>query len=375
MLNPSTESPLAHIAAAAASDVDTAIKASSNALEGWKATSASTRAQLLLELARLIERDSDELASIEAIDAGILFEESKALHVPNAVDTLRFWANLIVTEPSGQAIDIPGGFAYTRREPYGVCAAIVPWNAPLMITIWKLAPCIAASNVLTIKTPELAPLYGQKLGQLIIEAGFPPGVINILCGFGHIAGKALAEHMAVRKISFTGSGPTGRSILRAASESNLKKVTLELGGKGPSLVFEDADFDNALFWTMIGSTANNGQVCALGSRIYVQASIYERFVEELRKRSMAQKTLFGDPLSHETTKGPIISRPQYMKIMGHIDRAKSEGAKVLFGGKQLGEGIFVENTILTDVTEDMTIVREEVFGPVAVSEPMSPIRG
>lgn len=365
ILNPLTEKPLAILAAATADDVDLAVEASFKALKVWKSLPPTRRTSLMSNLADLIERDADEFATIEAVDAGILFGESKGLAIPNAVETLRYFAKL--ADPVGDMLDIPGGFAYTRREPFGICAAIVPWNAPLMITIWKLAPCLAAGNVLVIKTPELAPLAGQKLAQLVVEAGFPAGVINILCGFGHTAGKALAEHMLVRKISFTGSGPTGRSILKASAETNLKKVTLELGGKGPSIVFDDADLENALFWTGVGSTANNGQVCALGSRIYVQDSIYDKFVQAFQERGVTSQSVYGDPLSQTTNKGPVISRPQHQKILSYIEKGKNEGANVLFGGKQLGEGIFVENTIFTDVKEDMTIVKEEIFGPVAVS--------
>ncbi|EXJ72497.1 aldehyde dehydrogenase (NAD+) [Cladophialophora psammophila CBS 110553] len=329
----------------------------------WRSFPPQLRAGLLSRLADLILRDADDLATIEAIDAGILFRDSKTLHIPQAVETLRFFATL--TDTAGRSLDIPGGFAYTRREPFGVCAAIVAWNAPLMITIWKLAPAIATGNVLIIKTSELAPLYGQKLAQLVLEAGFPPGVIAILPGLGQVAGKALAEHSLVRKISFTGSRLTGRSILKAAAATNLKKVTLELGGKSPSIVFDDADIDNAVFWTELGSTANNGQVCALGSRIYVQDSIYDGFVKAFQQRAAVTKPTYGDPLSSKTTKGPIINRTQYEKILHYIKKGKEEGGKLLLGGSALDSGIFVENTVFTDVTEDMTVVREEIFGPVA----------
>lgn len=241
-----------------------------------------------------------------------------------------------------------------------------------MITMWKLAPAIAAGNVLVIKTPELTPLYGQRLAQLIQEAGFPPGVINIICGLGRVAGQALAEHMDVRKISFTGSGPTGRAILAAAAKTNLKKVTLELGGKGASLVFADADLDNALFWTSVGATAHNGQVCALGSRIYVQDDIYDRFVQAYRDKAASQAPSHGDPLQDGTGKGPVVSSAQHQKILGYIEKGRQEGASVLFGGNALGSGNFVENTVFTDVSEDMVIVKEEIFGPVAVSQFRTP---
>ena len=201
---------------------------------------------------------------------------------------------------------------------------------------------------------------------MVREAGFHPGCVNILCGLGSVAGAALAEHMEVRKIGFTGSIATGRSILKAAASSNLKKVSLELGGKGPSIVFADADFDNALTWTIMGITIHNGQICAAGSRIYVQASIYDRFLQAFQQRS--QKEVHGDPLLHTTNKGPIISSVQHAKILEHIKNGKASGARLLHGGNQLGKtGYFVENTAFADVAEDASIMKQEIFGPVAVS--------
>jgi aldehyde dehydrogenase (NAD+) len=233
-----------------------------------------------------------------------------------------------------------------------------------MITCWKLAPATAAGNTLIIKTPEYAPLYGQKLAQLVLEAGFPPGVINIVCGEGRIAGQALASHMDVHKIAFTGSTATGRAIMKAAAESNLKKVTLELGGKSASIVFEDADFDNAVFWTTLGITANNGQVCAAGSRIYVHSSIYERFLKAFSARSA--EIVQGNPLTRETTKGPMINKTQHDKVISHIDQAIATGVKKLHGGKATGDNV-IENTAFFDVAQTDAIMQEEVFGPVAVS--------
>lgn len=235
-----------------------------------------------------------------------------------------------------------------------------------MITIWKLAPAITTGNVLIIKTPELSPLYAQKLASLVKEAGFPPGVINIICGHGSVAGQALAEHAGVKKIAFTGSGPVGRQILRAAAGSNLKKVTLELGGKGPSIVFADADWDNALFWTTTGITANNGQVCAAGSRIYVHASIYDAFLLAFAEK--LANTSHGDPLSSDTTKGPVISQKQWEKITEYIRYAKKSDIRLLAGGEPIsGKGYFVANAAFADVPDDARIMQEEIFGPVAVS--------
>ncbi|EGX88431.1 aldehyde dehydrogenase, putative [Cordyceps militaris CM01] len=362
--NPSTGDHLATVSAAQREDVDKAVTAAQAAFQGaWKAVSPAARGQLLNRLADLVERDADDLASLQALEAGVLFRESKDLHIPQASETLRYyagWADKI----TGQLLSIPHGHAYTRREPLGVCAAIVPWNAPLMITIWKLAPAIAAGNVIIIKTPELTPLYAQKLALLVAEAGFPPGAISILCGFGAVAGQALAEHSGVKKISFTGSGPVGRQIMKAAAASNLKKVTLELGGKSASLVFADADLQNALFWTTLGFTANNGQVCAAGSRLYVHAAIYDDFLKQLAERLVGATQ--GDPLAEETTKGPVISRQQRDKIAAYITQAKQSGVRLLAeAGTTTDKGHFVPSTAFADVPEDAQIMQEEIFGPVA----------
>jgi aldehyde dehydrogenase (NAD+) len=235
-----------------------------------------------------------------------------------------------------------------------------------MITIWKLAPAIAAGNVLIIKTAELTPLYGIKLAQLVLEAGFPAGVIQILTGLGTVTGKAMSQHMEISKLAFTGSGTVGRQIMIEAARSNLKKVTLELGGKSPSIIFDDADLENAVFWAVIGITAHNGQICVAGSRLYVQKGIYDKFVEKFREMSL--KAVAGDPLLQDSTKGPVISKVQHEKILGHIQKGVEQGAKLLYGGKDVeGKGNFVENTAFVDVGEEMSMMQEEIFGPVAVS--------
>lgn len=243
-----------------------------------------------------------------------------------------------------------------------------------MITVWKIGPAIASGNTLVIKTAELTPLYGIKLAQLVKEAGFPPGVINILTGFGHVAGRALSEHMDVRKIAFTGSGIVGREIMIAAAKSNFKKVTLELGGKGASIVFNDAQFDNALFWTTLGITSHNGQICAAGSRLYIQAGIYDKFIEAFRERSI--KAVAGDPLLSDVTKGPMISPRHHSNVLGYIKKGIDAGATLLHGGDKLqnASGNYMENTAFINVDPDMAIMKEEIFGPVAVSflPPMQP---
>lgn len=237
-----------------------------------------------------------------------------------------------------------------------------------MITVWKLAPALAAGNTMIIKTPEIAPLCGQKLAALIKEAGFPPGVVNILCGLGKVAGQALAEHMGVRKLSFTGSTLVGRGILAASSRSNLKRVTLELGGKGPTIIFADADFENALFWATLGITMHNGQICAAGSRIYVQDELYDRFVAAFSAR--ARQYIAGDPLLEETTKGPLASALQKDRVQAYIDQGCDEGLEVVHNtGKPISDvpakGNFVSNVAFGNVGPESRLIREEIFGPVA----------
>ncbi|CAG8890319.1 unnamed protein product [Penicillium egyptiacum] len=363
--NPSTGNQLGKISAAGPEDIDKAVESAQSAFKTWRTVPGPAKAQLLLKLAELLERDAKDLASLEAVDAGILYADSIGMNIPQAVGCLRYyagWAGKI----DGKTLDMEGGIAYTHREPLGVCGAIVPWNAPLMLTIWKLAPALVTGNVLIIKSSELSPLYAQKLAELVKEAGVPPGVVNIVTGEGASAGQALSEHMDVRKIAFTGSALAGRKILHAASRTNLKKVSLELGGKGPSIVFDDCDIENALLWTRIGITANNGQICAAGSRIYVQASIYDRFIEAYKKAASDAATVAGNPLDVTTTKGPVVSRAQHEKILDFIRQGKKCGAKLLFGGERIGDkGYFVENTAFADVGDDATIMREEIFGPVA----------
>ncbi|KAJ5791119.1 uncharacterized protein N7518_008130 [Penicillium psychrosexuale] len=363
--NPSTGNQLGIISAAGPEDINKAVESAKLAFKTWRTVPGPVKAQLLLKLAELVERDAEDLASLEAVDAGVLYTDSIGMNIPQAVGCLRYyagWAGKI----DGKTLDMEGGIAYTHREPLGVCGAIVPWNAPLMITIWKLAPALVTGNVLIIKPSELSPLYALRLAELVKEAGIPPGVVNIVTGEGASAGQALSEHMDVRKIAFTGSALAGRKILQAASRTNLKKVSLELGGKGPSIVFDDCDIENALLWTRIGITANNGQICAAGSRIYVQASIYDRFVEAYKKAAADAPTVAGNPLDASTTKGPVVSRAQHEKILDYIRQGKQSGAKLLFGGEQIGDrGYFVENTAFVDVGDNATIMREEIFGPVA----------
>ncbi|KAH3909271.1 hypothetical protein HBH56_162370 [Parastagonospora nodorum] len=356
------------IASATQKDVNAAVKSSSQAYETvWKFSTGATRRQLLNKLADLIERDLQLFATLEAIDIGQLVSTNIGALGPMAVEWLRYfagWADKLDGRSANwDAGSERQGLSYTIREPYGVTAAIVPWNTPLMLSCWKIAPCIAAGNTLILKSPELAPLSCLHLAQLIVEAGFPPGVINIITGLGTVAGAALAHHMQIRKIAFTGSTLTGRSILRASADSNLKKVSLKLGGKSPTIIFADADFDDAVEWAAVGITLGEGEVCAAGSRIYVQDSIYQKFLQAFANR--CKTAIAGDPLAPQTAKGPLISKQQRDKVMSYIDDAKSRGIKVLFGGTSDAPSNVVANTAFVDVPEDVPLMKEEVFGPVA----------
>ncbi|KAK7217082.1 hypothetical protein V2G26_005085 [Clonostachys chloroleuca] len=365
--NPYNGQKLGSISAAQVADVDRAVSAASKAFRTtWSTAAPELRRNLLNRLGDLIERETESLASLEAVDAGILYRDSSQKFVPQAAETCRYYAGW-ADKVDGTSLPISEGMAYTKHAPYGVCAAIIPWNSPLMITLWKVAPAVAAGNTIIVKTPEMSPLYGQKLAELVSEAGFPPGVINILCGLGTVAGQALADHLEIRKLSFTGSTAVGRHILASSAKTNLKKVTLELGGKGPSIVFADADWDNALAWTTAGITANNGQICAAGSRIYVQDTIYDRFVREFSR--LSKDAIAGDPLLAETTKGPLINKTQKERVMEFIRKGTTENtAKLLHGGddsKLPSGGHFVPNTAFYDVDRSATIINEEIFGPVA----------
>ncbi|KAI5927582.1 aldehyde dehydrogenase domain-containing protein [Camillea tinctor] len=360
--NPSAGKLLATVSAAQKEDIDRAVSSSKKAYESWKTTSPSARSQLILKLADLVEQHTEDLASIQALEAGTLYTESVDFHVPSSVKALRYFAGW-TDKLDGLSLNIPQGLSYTVRLPVGVCGAIIPWNT-FLIGFWKIAAAIGAGNVVVIKTAEVAPLWAQKLAELIVEAGFPPGVINITTGLGTVAGQYLAEHHDVRKIAFTGSVRVGREILAASSKSNLKKVSLELGGKSPTIIFADADLNNALYWASLGITMGSGQICASGSRIYVQDSIYDKFVEEFAAR--LRDGIHGDPLLPETTKGAAVSQSQADKVMNYIKQGKESGAKLVCGGEMLpGPGYFIANTIFSDVPQQATIMQEEIFGPVA----------
>ncbi|KAE8157501.1 aldehyde dehydrogenase domain-containing protein [Aspergillus tamarii] len=317
---------------------------------------------MLTKLADLFERDSDILAAIESLDNGKAFTMAK-VDVAGAAGCLRYyggWADKI----HGQTIDTnPESLTYTRHEPIGVCGQIIPWNFPLLMWSWKIGPAVAAGNVVVLKTAEQTPLSGLYAAKLIKEAGFPPGVVNILSGFGRVAGAAISSHMDIDKIAFTGSTLVGRMILQAAAKSNLKKVTLELGGKSPNIVFDDADIDNAISWANFGIFFNHGQCCCAGSRILVQEGIHDKFVARFKERAAANK--LGNPFTADTFQGPQVSQLQFDRIMEYINHGKQEGATLVTGGERHGtEGYFIQPTVFADVHSDMKIAKEEIFGPV-----------
>ncbi|KAJ5880124.1 hypothetical protein N7455_003589 [Penicillium solitum] len=358
-LNPTTEKPITSVYEASEKDVDIAVKAAREAFEGpWKKVTPSDRGRMLTKLADLFERDMETLASIEALDNGKAVTMAK-VDIANASGCLRYyggWADKI----TGQTIDTNSEtLSYTRHEPVGVCGQIIPWNFPILMWAWKIGPAIAAGNTVIIKTAEQTPLSGLSLLRL----ASPPGVINVISGFGRVAGAAISSHMDIDKVAFTGSTLVGRMILQAAAKSNLKKVTLELGGKSPNIVFEDADIDNAISWANFGIFFNHGQCCCAGSRLLVQESIHDKFVARFKERAAQNK--LGNPFEGDTFQGPQVSQLQFDRIMEYINHGKNEGATVALGGERHGtEGYFIQPTVFTDVTPEMKIAQEEIFGPV-----------
>ncbi len=363
--NPSTEEEISQVAEADAADVEKAVKAARQAFERgpWRKTQASERGRLLHRLADLIEKNGDELARIEALDNGKPVAVAKAVDVAATVACFRYfagWADKI----HGKTIPIDGEyFCYTKHEPVGVVGQIIPWNFPMLMLAWKLAPALATGNTVVMKPAEQTPLSALRIGELIVEAGFPEGVVNILPGFGPTAGAAIARHMDVDKVAFTGSTEVGHLIMEAAAKSNLKRMTLELGGKSPNIVFADTDLDDAVEGAHFGLFFNHGQCCCAGSRVFVEEKIYDQFVEKSGAR--ARKRTVGDPFDSKTDQGPQIDQAQFDKVMGYIESGRGEGAKLVCGGERVGDrGYFIQPTVFADVQDNMTIAKEEIFGPV-----------
>lgn len=363
-VNPATEETIARVAEASAADVDAAVAAARAAFEGdWGHMRPADRGQALLRLAELIRQNQDELVRLESLDSGKPVSSIRRQDLPAVLDTLTYyagWADKI----NGQSIPTrTDALTYTVREPVGVVGAIIPWNFPLMIGMWKLAPALACGCTVVLKPAELTPLTALRVGELALKAGFPAGVLNVVPGFGKDAGAALVEHPDVDKITFTGSPAVGRQILRSAA-GNLKRVTLELGGKSANIIFPDADLDAAVKAAASGIFFNTGQVCSAGSRILVHADIYDQVVERLVAR--AQSIRVGDPADLHTSMGPLVSRVQMNRVLDYIEIGKREGARLVTGGVRLGHtGYFVSPTVFAEVEHRMRISQEEIFGPVA----------
>ncbi|PJI06902.1 MULTISPECIES: aldehyde dehydrogenase family protein [Clostridium] len=367
IVNPADGKVIAVVTEGDREDVVMAVKAAKRAFyeDGWMDTLAVERARLLFKVADIIESRADELAYLETMDNGKSLRETQ-YDLSDTVACLRYYAGA-ATKPHGMTYDVPDNVqAMVVREPIGVCGMIVPWNYPLLMSIWKIAPALAAGNTIVFKPAEITPLSAIKLFEIFEEVGFPKGVVNLVLGAGETVGHEIAVNMDVDKVAFTGGTSTGRSIMQAAS-SNIKNISLELGGKSPNIVFDDADFETAVDYALFAIFCNQGQVCSAGSRLLLQETIYDKFIERLVER--ANKIKIGKGTDEGVEMGPLISKEHMEKVLSYIEAGKKEGAKLVCGGHriltdELKDGYFVEPTIFADTTPDMKIVKEEIFGPV-----------
>jgi aldehyde dehydrogenase (NAD+) len=364
-INPATGETICQVAEGDKADIDLGVTAARKAFEDgpWPRMSASERGRLINRLADLIEENKEELAALEALDNGKTYRDALGADLALTVKCYRYyagWADKI----HGKTIPVDGPyFCYTRHEPVGVVGQIIPWNFPLLMQAWKWGPALAAGCTVVLKPAEQTPLTALRVAALAQDAGFPDGVVNVVPGYGPTAGAALSGHIDVDKVAFTGEYTTGQIVMEAAARSNLKRVSLELGGKSPNIVFADADLDAAVKGAYFGLFFNQGQCCCAGSRLFVEEKVHDQFVEQILKRVKAQRV--GDPFDPETTQGPQVSQEQCDRIMGYVDAGKREGAKLLVGGNRLSRpGYFIEPTVFTGVTDEMKIAKEEIFGPV-----------
>jgi len=372
-INPATGEVICQVQEGDKADVEKAVKAAKTAFKlgsEWRTMDASKRGVLLNKLADCIERDRVYLASLESLDNGKPFQDAFNIDLSLTIKCFRYYAGW-ADKTHGKTIPVDGSFlSYTRHEPVGVCGQIIPWNFPLLMQAWKLGPALATGNVVVMKLAEQTPLTGLAVAALVAEAGFPPGVVNIIPGYGPTAGAAIAEHMEVDKVAFTGSTEVGHIIQKAAGGSNLKKVTLELGGKSPLIVMDDADIDFAVETAHFALFFNQGQCCCAGSRLMVQEGIYDEFVKRATER--AKKRTVGDPFAAGVEQGPQVDEEQFKKVLGYIQSGVAEGACLRAGGGKYGDkGYFVEPTVFSDVTDEMKICKEEIFGPVQVIQKFS----
>jgi len=363
-INPATEQPIADVSEGDAADIDLAVEAARRAFDSgeWSRMDARDRGQCLNRLADLIAANQQELAALETLDNGKPINDSRAADLPLTIDCLRYyagWADKI----HGDTIPVRGDyFSYTRREPVGVVGQIIPWNFPMLMVAWKWGPALAAGCTIVMKPAEQTPLTCLRMAELALEAGIPKGVINVVPGYGPTAGAALVKHPGVDKIAFTGEYKTAQTIMGDAA-TTLKRLTFELGGKSPNVVFADADLDAAIEGSEFGLFFNQGQCCCAGSRLFVEESIHDEFVERIVDRAAARK--LGNPLDTTTTQGPQVDQAQFDKIMSYIEKGNSDGAKCLTGGQRFGsQGYFIEPTVFDQVTDDMAIATDEIFGPV-----------
>jgi aldehyde dehydrogenase (NAD+) len=364
-INPSTGEVICRVAEGDKVDIDIAVKSARKAFESgpWGRMSGTDRSRLLNKLADAVESHKDELAALESLDNGKPIVDALAADLPLSIQCYRYyagWADKI----TGQTIPINGNyFCYTRHEPVGVVGQIIPWNFPLLMQAWKWGPALACGNTVVLKPAEQTPLTALRVAQLAQEVGFPDGVINVVPGYGPTAGAALAGHMDVDKVAFTGETTTGKIVMTAAAQSNLKRVSLELGGKSPNVVFADADLDAAIEGAYFGLFFNQGQCCCAGSRLFVQEKVYDEFVQKMVAKAKGRKV--GDPFDPTTQQGPQVSQEQFDRVMGYIEAGREDGAQMLLGGNRVGDrGYFIAPTVFADVRDEMTIAREEIFGPV-----------
>ncbi|MBY0062994.1 aldehyde dehydrogenase family protein [Priestia aryabhattai] len=368
-VNPATGEVIGYAAEGSAEDMKAAIEAAREAFDSgiWSETSASERAAILFKIADKLEEAKEELAALETMDNGKPYREAEA-DVEDAAACFRYYAGLI-TKPDGQTYSVPAPMqAMVIKEPIGVCGLIVPWNYPLLMSVWKIAPALAAGNTIVFKPSEVTPVTPTKLFEILESVGLPKGVANLVMGAGDTVGNTLIQDKRVDKISFTGGTATGKHIMRQAAE-NVTKVSLELGGKSPNIIFADADFETAVDYALFGIFAGSGQICAAGSRILVEESIAERFIERFAER--AQKIKVGNGMDQEIEMGPLVSEEHMKKVLKYIEIGKQEGARLVCGGNRitssgLEKGFFVEPTVFSNVTSNMKIVQDEIFGPVVV---------
>ncbi len=361
---PATEEVIAQVAEGDKADVDLAVEAARDALESgpWGTMDARDRGNLMHRLCDLIEEEADELTALETLDNGKPIHDARTADLPLTVDCLRYYAGY-ADKIHGQTIPVRGNyFTYTRREPVGVVGQIIPWNFPMLMVAWKWGPALAAGCTVVMKPAEQTPLTCLRLARLAQKAGFPDGVINVVPGYGPTAGAGLVKHPGVDKVAFTGEYKTAQTIMADASQT-LKRLTFELGGKSPNIVFADSDLDAAAAGSHFGLYFNQGQCCCAGSRLFVEDSVYDKFVDKLADMNQTRKV--GDPFDLETQQGPQVDQAQFDKIMRYIDMGEQQGAKRLTGGGRIGDcGYFIEPTLFADVSDDMAIAKEEIFGPV-----------